>query len=60
MLGLAVEVAMLQPRCGQQINSVVALLLKSNSKNGLVRLDRMFPSFFRMGQPIAQVEVRYV
>lgn len=58
--GLVVEVAMLQLHYGQQINSVVALLQRKNSKNGQVRLDQIFPSFSLREQPIALVEERLV
>lgn len=58
--GLVAEVATLQLHYGQQINSVVVLLLRMNFKNGQVRLDQMSPSFFLREQPIALVEVRSV
>lgn len=58
--GLAVEVAMLQLHYGQQINLVVVLPLRKNSKNGQVRLDQIFPSFSLREQPITLVEERLV
>lgn len=57
---LVVEAVMLQPHFGQQINSMVVLPLKRNSKNGQVRLVQIFPSFSPMEQHIVLVEVRYV
>lgn len=58
--GLVVEVAMLQLHYGQQINSVVVLPQRKNSKNGQVRLDQIFPSFSLREQPIALAEERLV
>jgi hypothetical protein len=55
---LVVEVAMLQLHYGQQISLMVVLRQRKNSKNGRVRSDQMFPSFFLREQPIALVEVR--
>lgn len=60
MLVLVEEAAMLQLHYGLLTSLVVALLQKKIFKNGLVRLDQIFPSSFHEEQHIVPVEERYV